>query len=143
MEIDAPSGDERGRSRAAETPRPARELQGVTVVRVHDGRPEGANRAAQMPQGPRIEPRSPRHLPDRDPVPLNAARQLAAAARDELLLHLAPAVQLAREQANLVLAAAPFAARVDLQDPERGQLGRGPRRPSAWRSSARVKGLRR
>jgi len=60
----------------------------------------------------------------------------------ESLLQVTLPRQLPAQQPHLVLAAAPLAAGIDLQDPQGGQGGgTGVTRPSTLRSSARVNGL--
>jgi hypothetical protein len=61
--------------------------------------------------------------------------------RHETQLDVGSAEQRAGQQADLVLPAPPLAAGVDVEDPQDGQRGCGPSRPSTRRSSASVNGL--
>ena len=70
-----------------------------------------------------------------------AARQLAVRPSHECRLQVRPRGQFPAKEAHLVLAAAPFAAGVDMQNAERGQRAAWRPPPRTLRSSASVNGL--
>src|SRR5204863_5595612 len=81
--------------------------------------------AAQVPPGARIQTDLPGGAKDVDAGRGAALRELAALLGDERLLDLDIAPELAGEQPDLLLAAAPVAARIDLENAHRPGLRRG------------------
>ena len=100
--------------------------------------PEAAEHATQVPDGARVEAQRPRHLVHQDALGGHSSGQLAAPLCDEADVNARVAGQLPTQETDLILAAPPLAAGIDLQQADRGQA-RWPTALSTWRSSARVK----
>src|SRR5258705_2960446 len=89
-------------------------------MHVNDVRLEGRNRAPQVPPCARVEADLPGRALDTDAVGSGATRQLAVLARDQELFDAGLSRELATEQPDLMLPAAPFAAGIDLQNSHAG-----------------------
>ena len=142
-----PPGDDEGHRRPA---RAAREGEGVGVVGVEAAR-RPARSSARMRQSARgSRPARQARLAHPHPVGASAARELAAAPVTTTCSDAEPG-ELAREQPDLALPAAPFASRGDVDDvgslgglddrPCAAEAGCPGRLASSARSSARLNGL--
>ena len=109
VKLDAARGDDRPALRDGRDQR-----ERVAIVDVDDVRLECGDGAAQVPPGARIQTDLPGGAKDVDAGRGAALRELAALLGDERLLDLDIAPELAGEQPDLLLAAAPVAARIDL-----------------------------
>src|SRR5258705_13198985 len=110
---------------------PDTQAQGVGVVWVNDVWLEGENCVAECVRGAEIHAEAPRYLEDRYTVSDRSPREFTAAACHQAHVNARLAGQLPAQQPHLVLAAAPFAARIDLKDAHRVRPATSRRRARA------------
>ncbi len=112
VKIHAPRRNERAATRECRGQR-----QPVTVVRVDDVRLEGRDGPPQLPPRSGVERQLPCGAVHGCTIRGGAPGQLAGPPGEENLLDCARVPELAAQQPDLVLAAAPFATRVYLEHP--------------------------